>query len=128
MSIGDDEPQFNKELTDPSIVAASDMEIPAEDADTGDMTVVDPLSSAPSIQQQLDEALYFCEAAQEFWQNGELESALEALDKAYSLILTVEADDAPKMVQQKEDLRFLISKATKTMPKTYSRATNQRFS
>ncbi|WP_372683837.1 LysM peptidoglycan-binding domain-containing protein, partial [Desulfosarcina sp.] len=51
-----------------------------------------------------------CEAAQEFWQNGELESALEALDKAYSLILTVEPDDPAKMVQQKEDLRFLISK------------------
>ncbi|WP_319408453.1 LysM peptidoglycan-binding domain-containing protein [uncultured Desulfosarcina sp.] len=58
----------------------------------------------------MDEALDFCEAAQEFWQNGDLESALEALDKAYSLILTVEPDDPAKMVQQKEDLRFLISK------------------
>ena len=62
------------------------------------------------IQQQLDEALDFCEAAQAFWQNGELENALEALDKAYSLILTVEPDDPDKMVQQKEDLRYLISK------------------
>lgn len=63
-----------------------------------------------AIQQQLDEALDFCEAAQVFWQNGELENALDALDKAYSLILTVEPDDPAKMVQQKEDLRFLISK------------------
>lgn len=63
-----------------------------------------------AIQQQLDEALDFCEAAQSFWQNGELENALDALDKAYSLILTVEPDDPAKMVQQKEDLRFLISK------------------
>ncbi len=62
------------------------------------------------IQQQLDEALDFCEAAQQFWQNGELESALEALDRAYSLILTVEPEDPPKLIQQKEDLRFLISK------------------
>jgi membrane-bound lytic murein transglycosylase D len=63
-----------------------------------------------TTQQQLDEALVFCESAQAFWQNGELENALEALDKAYSLILTVEPDDPAKMVQQKEDLRFLISK------------------
>jgi hypothetical protein len=97
-------------LADPSDAAASNLEIPAEEADTGDMAAVETLSSTPSIQQQLDEALDFCEAAQEFWQKGELESALESLDKAYSLILTVEPDDPPKLVQQKEDLRFLISK------------------
>lgn len=62
------------------------------------------------IQQHLDEALVFCESSQEFWQKGELESALEALDKAYSLILDVEADGPPNLIQQKEDLRFLISK------------------
>ena len=39
-----------------------------------------------------------------------MENALESLDKAYSLILTVEADDPAKFIQQKEDLRFLISK------------------
>ena len=70
----------------------------------------DPPSSTDGIQQQLDEALDYCEAAQEYWQKGELESALEALDKAYSLILTVAPDGPAKMVQQKEDLRFLISK------------------
>jgi membrane-bound lytic murein transglycosylase D len=58
----------------------------------------------------LDEALGFCEAAQEFWQKGELENALEALDQAYSLILDIEVDDQPSLMQQKEDIRFLISK------------------
>lgn len=71
---------------------------------------IEPVPPAYGMQHQLDEALDFCEAAQEFWQNGELESALEALDKAYSLILTIEPDDPAKVVQQKEDLRFLISK------------------
>ncbi len=106
----DDEPLEIDELAGPSDSADADLEIPADEADTGEMAVAESLSPTPSIQQQLDEALVFCEAAQDFWQNGELESALEALDKAYSLILTVETDDAPKMVQQKEDLRFLISK------------------
>jgi len=61
-------------------------------------------------QMILDEALGFCEAAQEFWQKGEFENALEALDQAYSLILEVEFEDQPIQMQQKEDLRFLISK------------------
>ena len=108
--IDSDEPPIINQLADQSNAAASNLELPTDEADAGDMVVVETLSSVPDIQQQLDEALDFCEAAQEFWQNGELESALEALDKAYSLILTVEPDDPPKMVQQKEDLRFLISK------------------
>jgi len=61
-------------------------------------------------QPVIDEALDFCQAAQDFWQKGELENALEALDQAYSLILKIELHDNPKLYQQKEDLRFMISK------------------
>ena len=57
----------------------------------------------------LDEALDFCQLAQEFWQKGELEKAIEALDQAYALILSVDETD-PKVIQQKEDIRFMISK------------------
>ncbi|MCJ7616342.1 MAG: LysM peptidoglycan-binding domain-containing protein [Desulfobacterales bacterium] len=62
------------------------------------------------IQSVLDEALDFCQISQDFWQKGELENALEALDQAYSLILNVDTDDDPNLIQQKEDLRFMISK------------------
>lgn len=58
----------------------------------------------------LDEALDFCEVAQSFWQKGELENALDALDNAYALILDVDSQEDVKLIQQKEDLRFLISK------------------
>jgi membrane-bound lytic murein transglycosylase D len=62
-------------------------------------------------QPELDEALELCGLAQEYWEKGELENALETLDQAYALILNVEdAKDNPKFIQQKEDLRFLISK------------------
>ncbi len=107
---GTGEPQSNTAWAGQASVAPSSTEPPTDEADDGDTDSTEPLSSEHSVQQQLDEALVFCEAAQEFWQNGELESALEALDKAYSLILTVELDDSAKMVQQKEDLRFLIAK------------------
>ncbi|MBR9985652.1 MAG: LysM peptidoglycan-binding domain-containing protein [Desulfosarcina sp.] len=108
--IDSDDPQRKLELADQSTAAASTVELPTDEADAGDLAAVETVSSPPGTQQQLDEALDFCEAAQAFWQNGELESALEALDKAYSLILTVEPNDPAKLVQQKEDLRFLISK------------------
>lgn len=61
-------------------------------------------------QSLLDEALDYCELAQSFWQKGELENALEALDNAYSLIVNVDTKQDVKLIQQKEDLRFLISR------------------
>jgi len=68
------------------------------------------LYAQKKIQSILDEALDFCQVSQDFWQKGELENAIEALDKAYSLILDVDTNDDPEMVQQREDLRFMISK------------------
>ena len=86
--------------------------VPHEDAEP--LAAIPTIEKAPpppkTTQMILDEALGFCEAAQEFWQKGELENALEALDQAYSLILDIEVEDQPDNMQQKEDLRFLISK------------------
>jgi len=70
---------------------------------------LDPVSMQ-KIQTDLDEALELCELSQEYWQQGELENAVEALDRAYALILSVDTSDRPKLIQQKEDLRFMISK------------------
>ncbi|KPA14706.1 membrane-bound lytic murein transglycosylase D [Candidatus Magnetomorum sp. HK-1] len=60
-------------------------------------------------QKALDEALEFCEASQEYWQKGELDQAIDALDQAYQLIVSINTE-APNLFQQKEDLRFMISK------------------
>jgi membrane-bound lytic murein transglycosylase D len=67
-------------------------------------------SSKKSIQSVLDEALDFCQLSQVFWQKGEFENAIEALDQAYSLIIGINNSEAPEVIQQKEDLRFMISK------------------
>ena len=63
-----------------------------------------------SEQFLLDTALDFCDTAQEFWSEGNLEKAIEALDQAYTLVLKVDTDENPQLIQQKEDLRFMISK------------------
>jgi membrane-bound lytic murein transglycosylase D len=80
------------------------------DKNNGDNTDALPTSSSIKTQSILDEALDFCHAAQDFWQKGELENAIQALDQAYSLILNIDTFDIPKLTQQKEDLRFTISK------------------
>ncbi len=63
-----------------------------------------------SVQPNLDKALEYCQASQGFWQAGEFENAIQALDQAYSFIIKVETHDTPKLIQQKEDIRFMISK------------------
>jgi membrane-bound lytic murein transglycosylase D len=68
------------------------------------------LSPTQKAQPALDEALELCQVSQEFWQKGELENAVDALDQAYASILSVDTTDQLKLIQQKEDLRFMISK------------------
>jgi membrane-bound lytic murein transglycosylase D len=63
-----------------------------------------------STQDLFDQALDFCSASQDFWQKGELDNALQSLDQAYSLILSTDILDSAKLIQQKEDLRFMISR------------------
>ena len=95
--------------------AASDTESPvtatpdvnrAETAAVGEK----PAGMVKKVPSDLDEALDFCQVAQDFWQKGELDNALESLDQAYSLILKVDTDNKPRLTQEKEDLRFMISK------------------
>ncbi len=63
-----------------------------------------------SNQELLDSALDFCQVSNDFWEQGDLDNALDALDKAYSLILRIDEGESPEVLQQKEDLRFTISK------------------
>ena len=61
-------------------------------------------------QDLLEEALDACDEAQSLWEEGKIEEALDTLDSAYSYITKVEVGDDPDLLQQKNDLRFLISR------------------
>ena len=65
---------------------------------------------AEKARNILDAALDFCNASQEFWAAGNIDEALSTLDHAYALVLKVDTDAYPELLQQKEDLRFMISK------------------
>ncbi len=63
-----------------------------------------------SDQGRIDHALALCDAAKSAWKNGDNDSAIRYLDKAYSLILEISGKSTPAIRQQKDDLRFLISR------------------
>ncbi|SLM27795.1 MltD2 [Desulfamplus magnetovallimortis] len=60
--------------------------------------------------EEIDHALELCESAQLLWEKGELDKALNELDAAYSSILELDGNVDTELNQQKEDLRFMISK------------------
>lgn len=111
----------------PSQTQVPDDGQPCQTGDLGDQTILNDTdeyatslddnpdgvtrnAQPPTPQSILDEALDFCQLSQDFWQKGELESAIDALDQAYALILSVDTTASPKHIRQKEDLRFMISK------------------
>ncbi len=72
-----------------------------------DTSKVDP----DSDQGKLDMALELCKLSQDLWGEGDKDGAIKVLDDAYSLVISVQnEDDDPDITQQKDDLRFLISK------------------
>ncbi len=94
----------------PEKVAPKDKKPSPIDPLVAEKNIAENSSPEKKIQPIFDEALVFCQASQDFWQKGELENAIEALDHAYSLILEIDNNDIPELIQQKEDLRFMISK------------------
>jgi len=63
-----------------------------------------------SAQELLDSALAFCDASNDFWERGDLDNAVDALDEAYFLILQINPGQPPEILQQRDDLRITISK------------------
>ncbi len=66
-------------------------------------------TSEKSSQELLDSALEFCNASNDFWEEGDLENAIDALDEAYAIILRINPNASPAIQQQIDDLRFTIS-------------------
>ena len=61
-------------------------------------------------QHLIEQALTLCQISHEYWYRGELDRAIKLLDQAYSLMLGIDTCENEYLIQQKEDLRFTISK------------------
>lgn len=90
---------------------ATDIQATLTDKAGTDATKTSAQMDDKKPQAIFDEALDYCNLSQGLWKKGELNAALEALDQAYALILGLQdIDQHAKLIQQKDDLRFLISK------------------
>lgn len=83
---------------------------PPTTSDLIDSTQIQTHISDPVVQKKIDQALELCNYAQQMWEKGKLEDALTNLDSAYYSILEIDSDMYPEFNQQKEDIRYLISK------------------
>ena len=68
------------------------------------------INSKKIAQLKIKQALKLSQISQEYWQSGDIEKAIELLDQAYLLILGTKTYDSSNLIQQKEDVRFFISK------------------
>lgn len=92
--------------TDPSASVLPDDGAPTIEAVSGE-----ELENGEAGGANLDAALELVEAAREAWAAGEQDRAIEMLDQAYGTILSTSGEGSDKeLLQQKEDLRFMISK------------------
>jgi membrane-bound lytic murein transglycosylase D len=67
-----------------------------------------PAASETEAAPLVAEALEAVESAETLWQQGDLDGSLATLDIAYELLLQI--PDEPSLMQQKDDLRHLISR------------------
>ncbi len=87
----------------PPLAPVELIELPVEPA-------VPPPVEETAPQERIAASLAAYESAQAFWQEGRFEEAFAALDEAYGLMAEVEGNGDPLLVQEKEDLRRLISR------------------
>ncbi|MDA3918569.1 MAG: LysM peptidoglycan-binding domain-containing protein [Deltaproteobacteria bacterium] len=96
----EEEPDLNNTTEDNTSISNSKQESEKEDNN----------SDQAAAQEKIDQALELCEYAQQMWEKGKLQEALNNLDSAYYSIIEIDSEVYPDFNQQKEDIRFLISK------------------
>jgi membrane-bound lytic murein transglycosylase D len=112
-AVKENSPSLSVKPGDPSISPESPMRVFEQQASPKFKVTPHPPSPKSSVmtnQELVDSALEFCQTSNDYWEQGDLDNAIDALDKAYLLILKVSPDAEPELLQQKEDLRITISK------------------
>ncbi len=96
-----------EEVEKPTEYQALPEEIQPEIETTPQEEPSQPIKEDPSLL--LEEALYAYQDGLRAWQRGDFETALAALDEAYSLILNLDLSLESPLLQEKNDLRLLIA-------------------
>lgn len=72
-------------------------------------SVAEDPETPPNYDAIQQDALDLCQSATEFLDQGEMDEALDALDHAYQLMLTLPANHEGQYLQAREDIRRLIA-------------------
>ncbi len=116
-ALSDDQLPLNAVSTDESVSSFVGAGQDANDSAPSDIAASKQNDkNSPSVKKEpvdddqalLDTALELTDTAQGYWEDNDMDKAVESLDQAYALILKV--PNNPKLSQQKDDLRFMISK------------------
>ncbi|MDX1632260.1 MAG: LysM peptidoglycan-binding domain-containing protein [Thermoanaerobaculia bacterium] len=83
---------------------------PAVDAQAVDPEEPPTPGNPVDPEQKLEASMEAYESAEVFWGQGDLESAIAALDRAYQLMAEADELDDPLLSQERENLRQLISR------------------
>ena len=93
---------------DSSLVPADFEPEPLEDVPDTAVAAGDDVETDPAAL--LADSLASYESAQSMWEQGLVDEAFSALDRAYALMAEVDVGGDPRRAQEKEDLRRLISR------------------
>lgn len=107
--IGDPAVQFLGKVA-PSDAVADTAAEPGEKSDDTENGGSDVNHIAESASQTAETAHEFVHTSQELWRAGAIDEAVDALDRAYELLLTLPADDDLLADREKADLRNLIAR------------------
>jgi membrane-bound lytic murein transglycosylase D len=108
--------KIDQNSKNPTGFEAEIVEPPKEDRHCGNFCFDDIISdeefctSENLAQYKMNQAFALSQISQEFWQGGEIDRAIELLDQAYLLILGINTHNSESLIQQKEDMRFMIAK------------------
>ncbi|NIO49150.1 MAG: LysM peptidoglycan-binding domain-containing protein [Candidatus Aminicenantes bacterium] len=80
-----------------------------ENLDGNEILAQDSASLQDDPLSALEDALYVYQDSQLAWEKGDFDTALAALDDAYSLILKLKLPPDSSLIQEKNDLRLLIA-------------------
>ena len=105
----DDDTANTGEMNDEKIQSAQVADNNETDT-TGIEDTAENSENEANAEELLDTALDFVNASQEFWADGNPEKAIETLDRAYELVLKVDTESRPDLIQQQDDLRFMTAK------------------
>ena len=107
--------QTTQEMDTPEVNPVAEEEIKPENLEEVDVAEL-PLEGEsfpeepPEPSQLLEEAFNAYQDARLAWDRGDLETALVALDEAYSILLKLDLPMDSPMIQEKNDLRLLIAR------------------